>query len=210
MENHRNHARNSLKAALWGEEKELDPREQRCLMNMEKSIYNWASRHAGKVRAQFLMMYKNKLYGITYNMKKSKYFRDGLMTGIKRQTDRPVLRFIDLAYRSYLKKNDPVRLEKYNQARNSAIRGQDVATLTPAQMWPDGPWYTAVLKHKDIERRKEIAKAKLDQEACKGSMFKCSRCKSDRCHYYQMQTRSADEPMTTFVTCLECDKRWKC
>jgi transcription elongation factor S-II len=24
-----------------------------------------------------------------------------------------------------------------------------------------------------------------------------------------MQTRSADEPMTTFVTCLECDKRWK-
>jgi transcription elongation factor S-II len=24
-----------------------------------------------------------------------------------------------------------------------------------------------------------------------------------------MQTRSADEPMTTFVTCLVCDKHWK-
>ena len=38
----------------------------------------------------------------------------------------------------------------------------------------------------------------------------CQRCKRQTsCDYYQLQTRSADEPMTTFVTCLECDKRWK-
>jgi len=38
----------------------------------------------------------------------------------------------------------------------------------------------------------------------------CSRCKKkSRCDYYQMQTRSADEPMTTFVTCLDCGKKWK-
>lgn len=38
----------------------------------------------------------------------------------------------------------------------------------------------------------------------------CSSCKKkSKCDYYQMQTRSADEPMTTFVTCLECDKQWK-
>jgi transcription elongation factor S-II len=38
----------------------------------------------------------------------------------------------------------------------------------------------------------------------------CRRChKQTPCDYYQLQTRSADEPMTTFVTCLECDKRWK-
>jgi DNA-directed RNA polymerase subunit M/transcription elongation factor TFIIS len=38
----------------------------------------------------------------------------------------------------------------------------------------------------------------------------CSRCKKkSKCDYYQMQTRSADEPMTTFVTCLECDREWK-
>lgn len=38
----------------------------------------------------------------------------------------------------------------------------------------------------------------------------CSSCKKkSKCTYYQMQTRSADEPMTTFVNCLECDKKWK-
>ena len=38
----------------------------------------------------------------------------------------------------------------------------------------------------------------------------CSGCKKkSKCDYYQLQTRSADEPMTTFVTCLECDRHWK-
>ena len=40
--------------------------------------------------------------------------------------------------------------------------------------------------------------------------FTCYRCKSKKCTYYQMQTRSADEPMTTFVSCLECGNRWRC
>ena len=40
--------------------------------------------------------------------------------------------------------------------------------------------------------------------------FKCGRCKQRKCSFYQMQTRSADEPMTTYVTCLNCGKNWKC
>lgn len=39
--------------------------------------------------------------------------------------------------------------------------------------------------------------------------FKCSRCKQRKCYYYELQTRSADEPMTVFVTCLNCGKRWR-
>jgi DNA-directed RNA polymerase subunit M/transcription elongation factor TFIIS len=39
--------------------------------------------------------------------------------------------------------------------------------------------------------------------------FKCSKCKQRKCTYYQLQTRSADEPMTTFVTCLICKHKWK-
>lgn len=40
--------------------------------------------------------------------------------------------------------------------------------------------------------------------------FTCSKCKQNNCTYYQLQTRSADEPMTTFVTCVNCEKRWRC
>ncbi|KAI3705697.1 hypothetical protein L1987_75938 [Smallanthus sonchifolius] len=39
--------------------------------------------------------------------------------------------------------------------------------------------------------------------------FKCGRCGKRKCTYYQLQTRSADEPMTTFVTCVNCDNHWK-
>ncbi|CDH51613.1 transcription elongation factor [Lichtheimia corymbifera JMRC:FSU:9682] len=40
-------------------------------------------------------------------------------------------------------------------------------------------------------------------------MFMCGKCKGRRCTYFQMQTRSADEPMTTFVTCVSCGNHWK-
>lgn len=40
--------------------------------------------------------------------------------------------------------------------------------------------------------------------------FTCWKCRSKKCTYYQLQTRSADEPMTTFVTCLSCGQRWRC
>jgi len=39
--------------------------------------------------------------------------------------------------------------------------------------------------------------------------FKCYKCKQRKCTYYQLQTRSGDEPMTTFITCLNCGNRWK-
>ncbi|MQL87105.1 hypothetical protein Taro_019620 [Colocasia esculenta] len=39
--------------------------------------------------------------------------------------------------------------------------------------------------------------------------FKCGRCGKRKTTYHQMQTRSADEPMTTYVTCVECNHHWK-
>ncbi|XP_070260437.1 transcription elongation factor A protein 3 isoform X1 [Myotis yumanensis] len=40
-------------------------------------------------------------------------------------------------------------------------------------------------------------------------LFQCKKCKKKNCTYNQVQTRSADEPMTTFVLCNECGNRWK-
>uniref|UniRef100_A0A3P8UYR4 Transcription elongation factor A (SII), 3 n=1 Tax=Cynoglossus semilaevis TaxID=244447 RepID=A0A3P8UYR4_CYNSE len=40
-------------------------------------------------------------------------------------------------------------------------------------------------------------------------LLQCEKCRKKNCTYNQMQTRSADEPMTTFVLCNECGYRWK-
>ncbi len=41
------------------------------------------------------------------------------------------------------------------------------------------------------------------------SLIRCSRCRSADVSWEQKQTRGADESMTLFFTCTNCDKRWK-
>ena len=68
------------------------------------------------------------------------------------------------------------------------------------------------------ERWKEMLRAKEERDKTRYAPtmtantdnFTCGRCRSKNCSYYQLQTRSADEPMTTFVTCVDCGNRWKC
>lgn len=61
-----------------------------------------------------------------------------------------------------------------------------------------------------LRQTAERDKALYSRKTTASTQMYCSACKKKtNCDYYQMQTRSADEPMTTFVTCLECDKRWK-
>ncbi len=58
---------------------------------------------------------------------------------------------------------------------------------------------------KDIEKLYEEAGKPMVKEGA----IKCNRCGKNKCFYYQIQTRSADEGMTTFYTCTECGNRWK-
>ena len=61
-----------------------------------------------------------------------------------------------------------------------------------------------------VQNTTEKEKATHSKKQTASIIMDCRRCrKKTRCDYYQMQTRSADEPMTTFFTCLECDLRWK-
>ena len=41
-----------------------------------------------------------------------------------------------------------------------------------------------------------------------GGMFRCNKCGSERTTNYQKQMRSSDEPMTVFIKCLKCGKKW--
>ena len=84
------------------------------------------------------------------------------------------------------------------------ITPQDFAFMTHQEMCPE-KWKTLI----DDKKIRDKNKYKPNIEASTDN-FTCNKCKSKKCTYYQLQTRSADEPMTTFVTCLECGKRWKC
>lgn len=55
-----------------------------------------------------------------------------------------------------------------------------------------------------------------DHEDCQGrkdreeqGIFRCPKCKKRDTSYVSVQTRSADEPMTNFVTCHSCNIRFK-
>ena len=82
------------------------------------------------------------------------------------------------------------------------------------------PHIVAFMTHQELapEKWTELidAKSKRDKNkfetniAAATDTFTCRKCKGNQCTYYQMQTRSADEPMTTFVTCIPCGARWKC
>lgn len=87
--------------------------------------------------------------------------------------------------------------------RDRAKDPKDFAELSTLDLAPER-W--GELVQKAIER--EIAKHSKSVTA--SITMYCSSCKrKSPCDYYQLQTRSADEPMTTFVTCLDCHKRWK-
>jgi transcription elongation factor S-II len=47
------------------------------------------------------------------------------------------------------------------------------------------------------------------QQGAKSSLLKCRKCKGTNCGFTEMQTRSADEPMTVFAYCLDCGNRWR-
>lgn len=70
---------------------------------------------------------------------------------------------------------------------------------------------SAEQRRKDEEFEKENMKnAQVPQaEKSISSEFKCSKCQQRKVSYSQAQTRSADEPMTTFCECTICGNRWK-
>lgn len=91
-----------------------------------------------------------------------------------------------------------------DRINNKMIKSHEIGNMSHQEM--------------DIERWKNMIEQKRKRDRCKTQLninieegaFQCRKCGSKKTTYYQMQTRSADEPMTTFVQCTECPARWKC
>lgn len=79
-----------------------------------------------------------------------------------------------------------------------AMAGMNIYELFPS-LWRDMFEQRQIREKKALEGNKDRA---TDQ-------FTCTRCWKKQCTYYEMQTRSADEPMTIFITCMNCGKKWR-
>mmetsp|Transcript_9021 Transcript_9021/g.12839 ORF Transcript_9021/g.12839 Transcript_9021/m.12839 type:complete len:308 (+) Transcript_9021:282-1205(+) len=125
---------------------------------------------------------------------------------------------------------EKVRSLCFNLKKNAPLRSQILMGQTPADKLvvmsseqlasSDKVQQRAKLVNKlQDSRRLDWEQANEDKinEMCgikgdllQASLFTCGRCKSIKTTSTQKQTRSADEPMTVFVLCMNCGNRWKC
>ncbi|NXL50734.1 TCEA2 protein, partial [Podilymbus podiceps] len=86
-----------------------------------------------------------------------------------------------------------------------AITPEQIAVMTSEEMASNELKEIRKAMTKEAIREHQMAKTGGTQT----DLFTCGKCKKKNCTYTQVQTRSSDEPMTTFVVCNECGNRWK-
>lgn len=90
----------------------------------------------------------------------------------------------------FIKKSDYI----IDLIREGDIEIKDLCNLKPYELDPER--YKNIIEKKSYENKKKKQKG--------SNIFTCKKCKTSNCEVSQKQTRSADEPATTFVKCLEC------
>lgn len=106
------------------------------------------------------------------------------------------------------------RVANLRDAKNPNLRMNFlVGAITPARLATMSAEEMASDEIKQLReqfKKEAINDAQLATvQGTKTDLLKCGKCKKRNCTYNQVQTRSADEPMTTFVLCNECGNRWK-
>jgi DNA-directed RNA polymerase subunit M/transcription elongation factor TFIIS len=91
-------------------------------------------------------------------------------------------------------------LEKVKKGK---INPYELAFLESHKLYPE-KWNDIIEEKAKMDK---ILKESLKESAT--DLFQCTRCKKRKTIYCEVQTRSSDEPMTKFITCLECGYKWK-
>ena len=107
--------------------------------------------------------------------------------------------YLNLNKKSYVNNKNLLK-----QLKKNKIKSYEIAFMSHQELCPE-KWKQLI----DEKIKRDKSKYEINMEAST-DQFKCFKCKKNKCTYYELQTRSADEPMTTFVSCLNCGNRWKC
>lgn len=137
------------------------------------------------------------------------------------ETILPIAKAIEsAAYANFSTANDAYKQKMRSLFQN--LKAKSNPTLRKSVLAGDiAPKKFVVMTHEEMksdERRQEEARIEAENlnqamvaqvEKSISKEFQCGKCKQKMVSYSQAQTRSADEPMTTFCECMNCGNRWK-
>lgn len=147
-----------------------------------------------------IQLLEKSIYEVTFEHSQKSYipltWKSPLFCEAYRQTLRSVV--------SNIHPNSPVNNPRLlRRVHAGELTLPSIATLSSYEMFPEN-WFS--LKDKLVQREQKILEGNKSRAT---DQFKCRRCHKQECTYYELQTRSADEPMTIFITCLNCGKEWR-
>ena len=79
----------------------------------------------------------------------------------------------------------------------------DIAFMKPENIFPER-WKDTIEQY-----MKKYENAYENKAVAMTDMFKCGKCKKRECTYYEMFSRSADEPAVIHIRCINCGNTWK-
>lgn len=112
--------------------------------------------------------------------------------------------YLDISYQIYTKVNNLLNSNNKNKDLQKKIVIDIYNELNKNNVLFNSSEFST-FKFKEYKQFKYLTEP---LQVCEG-IHKCSKCKSTKTYSYQLQTRSSDEPMTNFVTCVECGNKWK-
>ena len=154
---------------------------------------------------------RNKLDAKLKNEKNSSNLEKGIFNYTLKEADQKkivkkwdnkyfVQIYLDRLRTIYTNLNDNI----IEQITSGVVKPHIVAFMTHQELNPD-KWAALI----DVKSKRDANKFETNIVASTDT-FTCRKCKSNKCTFYQQQVRSADESMTTYVTCISCGNRWKC
>jgi DNA-directed RNA polymerase subunit M/transcription elongation factor TFIIS len=91
----------------------------------------------------------------------------------------------------------------YKRFKEKKITLEEITTFTFSDLYPE-IWKDLSIRQFEREKRQLEGNKSMATD-----QFECKRCHKRECTYYELQTRSADEPMTIFIQCVNCGKHWR-
>ena len=147
-----------------------------------------------------IKLLEQSIYEVTYNYAQKNYvarsWKSPVFIEIYRQNVRSIM--------SNIHPDSPVKNHRLlSRVLDGEFKLFEIPTMTAYDMFPE-KWFA--LKDKLLQREQKILEGNKSRAT---DQFKCRRCNKRECTYYELQTRSADEPMTCFISCLNCGKEWR-